>query len=102
MSDKTRNDADQPKTGGKLLYGLYAVCAGLLVAEFFFTKKTYVAFENIPGFYALYGFVICVLAVFCAKGLRKLLKRDEAYYAPYDIESEAYPQDQLDEVDRDV
>jgi hypothetical protein len=32
------------------------------------------------GFYAIYGFVACVLLVVIAKELRKLLMRDENYY----------------------
>ena len=32
------------------------------------------------GFYALYGFVACVLLVLVAKQLRKILMRDEDYY----------------------
>jgi len=32
------------------------------------------------GFYALYGFVACVLLVLLAKEMRKLVMRNEDYY----------------------
>jgi len=36
--------------------------------------------EKWPGFYAVYGFVACVLLVLVAKQMRKLLMRREDYY----------------------
>jgi hypothetical protein len=36
--------------------------------------------EGLPGFYAIYGFVACVLLVLAAKEMRKVLMRDEDYY----------------------
>jgi hypothetical protein len=36
--------------------------------------------EGFFGFYALYGFVACVLLVLLAKEMRKLVMRDEDYY----------------------
>jgi hypothetical protein len=32
------------------------------------------------GFYAIYGFVACVILVLVAKEMRKLVMRDEDYY----------------------
>ena len=37
-------------------------------------------FEGLWGFYAIYGFVACVILVLLAKEMRKLLMRDEDYY----------------------
>jgi len=71
----------------------------LFLADFFYKKKYYVGIENFPGFYALYGFFMCVGLVLGARSLRIFLKRDEDYYAPYDIESEAYPEDQMERDD---
>lgn len=86
---------DDMKNVDRIVYGLYAVCALLFAADFLYVKKVHVAVEGIPGFYALYGFVMCALLVICAKGMRVFLKRDETYYAPDDVESEAYPEDGL-------
>ena len=38
------------------------------------------AWEGLPGFYAIYGFVACVALVLIAKQLRKVLMRSEDYY----------------------
>jgi hypothetical protein len=38
------------------------------------------SWEGLPGFYAIYGFVACVLLVLAAKEMRKVLMRDEGYY----------------------
>ena len=92
---------NNPKAVNALVYGLFVLCAGLFVADFFYHKKVYVAVEEFPGFYALFGFVACVVLVMSAKGLRALVKRHEGYYAPLDVESEDYPEDQLERVDRD-
>lgn len=92
---------DNPKAVNRLVYTIYTVCAALFLADFFYHKHVYFPIENVPGFYALYGFIMCALLVICAKGLRYFLKRDEDYYAPYDVESEAYPEDQLGKVNHD-
>lgn len=38
------------------------------------------SWEGIPGFYAIYGFVGCVVLVLVAKQMRKIVMRDEDYY----------------------
>ncbi len=92
------------KPGGvkKIVYALYAVCALLFAADFLYHKHTYLAIENVPGFYALYGFFMCAALVVCAKVMRVFLGRPEDYYAPRDVESEAFPEDQLEKVDYDA
>lgn len=93
---------DNPRSVDRLVYGLYTLCGGLFLADFFYEKHVYLIIEKVPGFYALYGFFMCAALVICAKGMRYFLKRDEDYYAPYDVESEAYPEDQLGRVDHDA
>jgi hypothetical protein len=87
---------DDRRNVDRIVYALYAVCALLFLAEFFYKKKAYLDIEYIPGFYGFYGFVMCAALVICAKGMRVFLKRPEDYYAPYDVESEAYPEAGLD------
>ena len=43
---------------------------------------------RIPGFYGIFGFVMCILLVLAAKAMRRLLMRPEDYYAPHGTESE--------------
>lgn len=93
---------DDRRAVDRFVYGLFAVCAGLFLADFFYDKHVYLTAEKIPGFYALYGFVMCGALVFCAKGLRRFVKRDEDYYAPHGVESESYPEDQLGKADHDA
>ncbi len=87
---------DSKRNVKRVVLGLYLVSAGLFVADFLYKKKTYLLVEDIPGFYALYGFFMCAALVICAKAMRVVLKRPDDYYAPYDVESEAYPEDDLD------
>ncbi|MBL4864705.1 MAG: hypothetical protein JKY63_07475 [Rhodobiaceae bacterium] len=86
---------DDMKNVDCIVYALFVVCAGLFAADFFYHKHITVEIEAVPGFYALYGFFMCAALVICARALRVILKRPEDYYAPHDIESEAYPEDQL-------
>ncbi len=50
------------------------------VAGYFHLKHDHVKLGNAPEFYAVYGFVSCVMLIFIAKLLRILIKRDENYY----------------------
>ena len=38
------------------------------------------AWEALPGFYPIYGFIACALLVLIAKQMRKPLMRKEDYY----------------------
>jgi hypothetical protein len=52
----------------------------LVAFDFFSEKHGHYSWESFPGFYALFGFVSCVVLVLAAKQLRRILKRDEDYY----------------------
>jgi len=80
----------------RIVYSLYALCAALIAVDFLYTKKVYLAVENFPGFYALYGFFMCAGLVIGAKMMRVILKRGEDYYSPHDVESEAHPESDQD------
>lgn len=86
---------DNMKNVDRIVYGLYAVCAALVVADLLYKKKVYFSIEYVTGFYAWYGFFMCALLVVCAKAMRLFLMRDEDYFAPTDVEAEDYPEDQL-------
>jgi hypothetical protein len=81
MADEKKHIFDNPKNIQRVLYGLFASLILLLALEPFVHKHTYISWEEWPGFYAIYGFVACVLLVLVAKYvLRPLVKRDEDYY----------------------
>ena len=81
MSGDERNYwLDSPANVRKVIYALFAICAGLFVADWVYHKHPYFAVENVPGFYAIFGFVICIVLIFVAKWMRAILMRPEDYY----------------------
>ena len=64
----------------KVIITLFVVCGLLFIADFFYHKHSYFASEDFFGFYAIFGFVVCVALVLAAKWLRTLLMRPEDYY----------------------
>ncbi|MEM7050949.1 MAG: hypothetical protein AAF604_14870 [Acidobacteriota bacterium] len=71
---------DDPKNVDKIVYGLYIVCALLVLADLFYDKHPHFAFEGWIGFFGFLGFLGSVGLVFAAKALRKLLMRRDDYY----------------------
>lgn len=71
---------DDPKNVWKIIWALFGLCAGLIGLDFFVHKHGHFRFEEWWGFYAIFGFVACVLLVLVAKGMRLFLKRGEDYY----------------------
>ena len=57
--------------------GVLALADGVFL---FHHKHVHFGFEKFPFFFCLYGLTACVILVIAAKGLRKLLMRDEDYY----------------------
>ncbi|MDQ1335836.1 MAG: hypothetical protein QG552_2786 [Thermodesulfobacteriota bacterium] len=72
---------DTPRNVKVLLGCFYASLLILLIIELFVHKHPHFAWEDWPEFYAVYGFVACVVLVVAAKYiLRPLVKRREDYY----------------------
>ncbi len=71
---------DKPANVKKIIAALCAVCGLLMIADFFYHKHAHFAVEKLFGFYAFYGFIMCVLLVLAAKVMRVWLMRDEDYY----------------------
>ena len=72
---------DKPENVTKVLKIFFSTLAVLLVIDFFLHKHTYFPWEEWPEFYAIFGFVACVVLVLAAKYiLRPLVKHDEDYY----------------------
>ncbi len=82
MADQNepRDFFDKPENIEKMLKVFYVICGLLVVADFIFHRHIYHDWENIPAFYAIYGFVGCSLLVFVAKWMRTFLMRKEDYY----------------------
>lgn len=83
MQDNERADtgwADRPGPKRAIRVALYTVCALLVLAEFFVDRHPTNDIEALPVFYALYGFLSLMVAVIAAKGLRRLVRRQEDYY----------------------
>lgn len=88
MHTEKQHIFDKPENIKKVLYGLYACCAVLLVLDFVIHRHVYHSWESLWGFYPLYGFVGCVLLVLVAKWMRLFLMRDEHYYDVPDQQAE--------------
>jgi len=71
---------DDKRNVRKIIWALVIVCAGLFAADGFYHKHPHFAAESFFGFYAIYGFVMCVGLVVAAKMMRKVLMRSEDYY----------------------
>lgn len=64
----------------RMLLIFYAICIGLFAADFIIHRHVDHDWESLPGFYAIYGFVACVVLVLIATQMRKVLMRGEDYY----------------------
>ena len=79
MNDKV-HIFDKPQNVRRVLWALVAMCIATIGADFVYHRHIVHPWEGVWGFYAIYGFVACVVLVPVAKELRKLLMRAEDYY----------------------
>jgi len=89
---------DKPGSGNKIFWALVVVCGLLFIADFAIEKHSAFEMEDLPGFFAVYGFVSFTALILAAKALRVLIKRPEDYYGDKAIDREEYPKAGLDEV----
>ena len=80
MAKDKKHFFDEPRNLKRVLRVFFVVCAGLAALDFVHHRHVIHEWENLWGFYAIFGFVACVLLVLGAKEMRKLLMRDEDYY----------------------
>jgi hypothetical protein len=72
---------DDPRNLQRLLRALFASLIVLVSLDFFIEKHPHFAWESWFGFYAVYGFIACVLLVLVARFvLRPLVMRREDFY----------------------
>ena len=61
----------------KILTAISVISFG---ADFLYHRHVVHPWEGLWGFYAIYGFVACVVLVLISKKLRRFLMRNEDYY----------------------
>ncbi len=92
MSEQQKHLFDEPKNVTRLLRILYIICTLLFILDFIIPRHASNPLEKIWGFYALYGFIGCVVLVLVAKWMRTFLMRDENYYSHHDESYQSSPQ----------
>ena len=91
----------EPVNTGKIFGTLVGICLLTFLADFTYEKHGHFIVENIPGFFAVYGFVMFTALIFAAKILRIFTKRPENYYDKKAIDCESYPPEELEQVGHD-
>lgn len=76
---------DKPKNVKRVIRSLYFICGVLFLLDLFIHRhhtfgEGVFTTEGWIGYYAIYGWVACVLLVLAAKQMRKVLMRKEDYY----------------------
>lgn len=89
QSDGKKYLFDDPKNIKRLLNGFYVCCGVLVLLDFVIHRHISHSWENLWGFYPIYGFVGCVILVVVATWMRTFLMRDENYYDPEQNDSPA-------------
>lgn len=84
MADDKIYWLDKPENVKKIIYVFYAICAVLVAADFMVHRHTYHEWEEFPAFYAIFGFVACVILVLLSTQMRKIVMRGEDYYESSD------------------
>lgn len=79
-TDNKKHLFDNPRNVDRLLKGFYVICIMLVIADFIIHRHMTMGWEKIPAFYAIYGFIACVVLVVIAKWMRKVIMRKENYY----------------------
>ena len=93
---------DRPGNPTKIFYALIVLCIFLFLLDFTYTKHEKVAIADLPGFYGIFGFVMFTALILAAKALRTIIKRPEDFYGDKAVDTEEYPEDQLEKVDHNV
>ena len=77
------------KYSSRIIIGtLLVLCLGSVLSDFIYHRYGHFAIEEVPGFFAGYGFVMFSLIVLGASILRFFLKRSEDYYGNKAVDSE--------------
>ena len=71
---------DKQRNIDRFLMVFYVICVVLFVLDFVIHRHSMHSLEELPGFYAVFGFVAFVALVVGSILLRKLIMRKEDYY----------------------
>jgi len=81
MEKEKKHLFDKPENVKRLLIIFFSLVGLLFVLDFFVDTHGHFPFETWPVFYAIFGFVACVILVLVSRYvLRPLVKRREDYY----------------------
>ena len=85
----------------RILGAFFLAAAALVVLDFVVHRQVYHSWEEIPAFYAIFGFLGLSGLILASKGLRRLVMRPEDYYSLVDYDepgSEGEPDSEADNV----
>lgn len=82
MNTEGKHIFDKPQNVKRVLHLLYGCCAVLFALDFVIHRHVIHSWENLWGFYPVYGFIGCVVLVLVATWMRTFLMRPEDYYDP--------------------
>ena len=85
---------DNPRNVRRVVRALVGACVILTGLDLVVHRHVSHPWEAMFGFYAVYGFVACVLLVLLAKEMRKLLIRKEDYYDEEPSKDELPPREE--------
>ncbi len=74
------NALGDPRSVGRIVWALYAICAMLFVVDVVVHKHGPFAIEYVFGFYGIFGLAACIVLVLAARLMRTVLARPEDYY----------------------
>lgn len=80
QTEEKQHVFDKPENVRLLLRVFYSVCGVLFILDFILHRHIEHPWENLWGFYAVFGFIACVVLVLVAREMRKVLMRKEDYY----------------------
>ena len=80
LDDNKIGWADNPVIQQRIRYALYVICGLLVIVDLVVDRHNYLPIEDIPAFYAFYGFASLVGLVAVSKALRKVVGKSENYY----------------------
>ena len=80
MENEKTGIFDNPRNVKRILHVLYACCVVLFALDFVIQRHSMHNWENLWGFYAIYGFVGCVVLVLVATWMRGFIMRPPDYY----------------------
>lgn len=86
MENEKKHFFDNPDNIKRVLYVFFACCVLLFLLDFVIHRHVEHSWENLWGFYPIFGFVACVILVLIAKWMRTFLMRSEDYYDEVETE----------------